>query len=162
IDLLQASARRFSIRDGDVVKVFPVMPGLSNTVVVSGNIHRPGEYQWYKGMRVTDLVTKAEGVLPHTYFRYALIKRLKGAEKYTHYVQVNLGAALGGPRTSQSNLELQPKDELTLYTEEEVKDLPSVAVDGWVRMPGRFVLMHDMKVSDLVYLAGGLKDGAYQ
>src|SRR5262249_37108424 len=41
IDLLQASARRFSIRDGDVVKVFPVMPGLTNTVIVSGNIHRP-------------------------------------------------------------------------------------------------------------------------
>ena len=43
----------------------------------------------------------------------------------------------------------------------EIKDLPTVQVFGEVRNPGFYVLDRAMRVSDLVYLAGGLKDDAY-
>jgi polysaccharide biosynthesis/export protein len=161
IKLSQLTTQNFGVRDGDVIKIYGILPGLTNTVMIDGNVHRPGEFQWFKGMRVSDLVNRAEGILPHTYFRYALIKRFSGPEKHTHFVQVNLGAALGNRRVSPGDILLQPKDSLSIYSEDMLKDMPGVEAVGMVRMPGRFVLMHDMKVSDLVYLAGGLRDGAY-
>ena len=53
-------------------------------------------------MKVADLVREGQGVLPHTYFRYALVKRLEGPQRYTHFVQVDLAAALSG--SSMANL----------------------------------------------------------
>ncbi len=73
------SQRSFEVQDGDLIKVFTVLPYHNNTVTLSGNVFRPGEYQWRKEMKVADLVRDGEGVLPHTYFKYALIKRLGGA-----------------------------------------------------------------------------------
>jgi polysaccharide export outer membrane protein len=162
VSLRRLSNQNFAIRDGDVIKINPVLPGRANTVVLSGNVRRSGEFQWYKGMRVSDLVRKGEGVLPNTYFKYALIRRLSGPQKTIHFHQVDLGEALANPRMGQGDVALQPKDELDIYNLDDIRDLPSVAVNGEVRMPGRFVLSQDMKVSDLVYMAGGLKDDAYQ
>jgi len=162
VGLRRLTNQRFSIRDGDVVKVNPVLPGRVNTVVISGNVRRPGEYQWYKGMRASDLVKKGEGILPNTYFKYALIRRLAGPDKTVHFLQVDLGDALTNPRMGQGDIALEPKDEMDIYNLDDIRDLPSVAVNGEVRLPGRFVLSKDMKVSDLVYMSGGLKDDAYQ
>ena len=162
IDLNRLASQGFAVRDGDVIKIYPVLPGRVNTVDLSGNVRRPGEFQWYKGMRVSDLVKRGEGILPNTFFKYALIRRLSGPEKTVHFLQVDLGEALANPRMGQGDLALQPKDELTIYNIDDIRDLPSVAVNGEVRMPGRFVLSQNMKVSDLVYMAGGLRDDAYQ
>ena len=162
VSLKRLSNQNFTIRDGDVIKVFPVLPGRVNTVTLSGNVRRPGEFQWYKAMRVSDLVKRGEGILPNTYFKYALIRRLAGPEKTVHFLQVNLGDALSSPHMGQGDIAMQPKDELDIYNLDDIRDLPSVAVNGEVRLPGAFVLSPDMKISDLIYMAGGLKDDAYQ
>ncbi len=162
IPIKRLSNQNFTILDGDVIKIYPVLPGRVNTVVLSGNVRRPGEFQWYKGMRVSDLVKRGEGILPNTYFKYALIRRLSGPEKTIHFLQVNLGDALTDPRMAQGDIALWPKDELDIYNLDDIRDLPAVAVNGEVRFPGIFLLSPDMKISDLVYMAGGLKDDAYQ
>src|SRR5258708_14044854 len=43
-----------------------------------------------------------------------------------------------------------------------MKYLRTVQVFGEVRNPGYYVMSQGMHVSDLLYLAGGLKDDAYQ
>ncbi len=161
ISLKQRQSHRLQIRDGDVIRIFPVLPSPTNIVKLTGNVPRPGDYQWRRAMRVSELIGKAEGVMPHTFFKYALIKRVEGPQRLTHLVQVNLGAALARPG-SEADIVLQPRDEFYIYSEEEIKDLPQVLVSGEVRHPGRFILSQDMKVSDLIYLAGGLKEDAYQ
>ena len=40
--------------------------------------------------------------------------------------------------------------------------MPLVTVGGEVRLPGQYLLSERMRVSDLIYLAGGLKEDAYQ
>jgi polysaccharide export outer membrane protein len=148
------------MKDGDLVKVFPVLPFHTNNVMLAGNVHRPGEYQWRKGMRVSDLIKEAQGVLPHTYFKYALVKRLEGPQKYTHFVQVDLAGALSG--NSLANLYLQNHDELDVYSLDQLRDTPMVSVSGPVRVPGQYLLSERMRISDLIYLAGGLKEDAYK
>ncbi|HVC44922.1 MAG TPA: SLBB domain-containing protein [Candidatus Binataceae bacterium] len=161
IDMNQARAQRFTINDGDLIKVYPVLPQQKDIVTVKGNVNRPGSYQWYSGIKVTDLVREAEGTAPQTFFRYALIRRLSGADKMVRLVPVDLGDALSDTGGGAGDAELQAQDTLTVFNQDQIKDLPTVQVFGEVRNPGYYVLDRGMHVSDLIYLAGGLKDDAY-
>ncbi|MGH9206731.1 MAG: SLBB domain-containing protein, partial [Acidimicrobiales bacterium] len=54
-------ARRFGVDDGDLVKVFTVLPEQQDVVKLEGNVNRPGTYQWEEGMRVVDLIRHGQG-----------------------------------------------------------------------------------------------------
>ncbi len=162
INLDQLRSGRFEVRDGDLVKVYPVLPERKNVVTLVGNVRRPGEYQWREGMRVADLIHAGEGVAPRTFFKHALIRRTRGSDGETRFVSVDLGSALSDHLATPSNSLLYPKDELTIYREDEVRDVPTVNVVGEVRKPGVYELSPGMKISDLIYEAGGLKEEAYQ
>ena len=155
------AVQNFSVSDGDLVKIFPVLPNQKNKVTLLGNVFRPGDYQWHPGLRLSDLITLGEGVQPKTYFSYALIKRLEGKQLYAHYVPVDLGTALDIPR-GDADPALEVFDTVTIYNQDDLRDIPTVTVTGEVRIPGTYKLDPNMKLSDLVYLAGGLTDRAYQ
>jgi protein involved in polysaccharide export with SLBB domain len=161
LPLNKVQTQRFRIQDGDLIKVYPVLPDRMNTVTLAGNVRRPGEFQWYKGMRVSDLIRRGQGFLPHTYFNYALLKRLEGKQKYQHFLQVDLSKAMSESLDgNDQDTVLQPHDELDVYSEDMIRDLPSVWIAGNVRLPGQYPLSQDMKLEDLVYLAGGFTDNA--
>jgi protein involved in polysaccharide export with SLBB domain len=159
--LSQAATGRFDIRDGDLIKVYTVLPERRNVVTLDGNVHRPGAYQWFPGMRVSDLVREGEGVKTETFYRYALVKRLQGKEKRLHTVPVDLEAVLNESSPGPADLALEPHDTLTIFNLTEMREAPMVRVEGEVRIPGEYPLSLGMRASDLVYLAGGLKDDAY-
>jgi len=112
-------------------------------------------------MRVDDLLRQGQGVLDHTFFGYARIRRFVGAERKTHFLPVNLDAAISD-ETSADNLALGPEDELTVFSQAQLDEVPTVTVEGSVRNAGTYPLIEGMKISDLIYEAGGLKDSAYQ
>jgi protein involved in polysaccharide export with SLBB domain len=162
VDLNDIRSQHFDIRDGDLVKIYPVLPAQQDIVTVRGSVNRPGKFEWHQGMRVSDLVQLAEGTAPHTFFKYALIRRKEGKAKTVRLVPVDLGEALSDTVGGPQNLALQQEDELTVFSESQMKYLPTVQVFGEVRNPGYYVMSQGMRVSDLLYLAGGLKDDAYQ
>jgi protein involved in polysaccharide export with SLBB domain len=162
VDLEKLRKENYGIRDGDLTKIFPVLPGQSNALKLIGNVPRPGKYEFSSGMKVADLLRQGEGVLPRTFFKYALIKRLDGTDRSVRFVPVDLEGVLSGPAVGAANIELQPGDELSVFNQDEMKDLPAVKVSGEVRNPGAYEMSRGMHVSDLVYLSGGLRDSAYQ
>lgn len=162
VDLNDLRSQRFDIRDGDLIKIYPVLPAQQDVVIVRGSVNRPGKFEWHQGMRVADLVELAEGVAPHTFFKYALIRRKEGKARTVRLVPVDLGEALSANIGGPQNLALYQEDELTVFSESQMKYLPTVQVFGEVRNPGYYVMSQGMHVSDLLYLAGGLKDDAYQ
>lgn len=161
VALAEVGQEHFAIRDGDLIEVFEVLPERTNIVTVGGNIHRPGPYEWRRGMRVSDLVREGEGVADRTYFAYAVIERVEGPDQRVHFVPVDLGAALSTTVLSSQDVTLQPRDKLTIFSEYDLQDLPQVTVAGAVRKPGDYALLRGMRVSDLIYEAGGLKREAY-
>jgi protein involved in polysaccharide export with SLBB domain len=160
LDFEALSSRRFRVEDGDLIKVFPVLPQRQNAVTLSGNVNRPGNYEWTPGMRVDDLVTKGEGIGDNTFMQYALIRRIEGPARKVHFIPVNLGQALRDG-DSGADLTLRPHDELTVYNATEMHDAPVVRISGEVRRPGAYPLNEGMDVGDLIHLAGGLKADAY-
>jgi protein involved in polysaccharide export with SLBB domain len=162
VDLNDIRSQRFDIRDGDLIKVYPVLPTQRDIVTVRGSVNRPGKFEWHQGMRVADLVQLAEGTQPHTFFKYALIRRKEGKARTVRLVPVDLGEAMSDVVGGPQNISLEQEDELTVFSESQMKYLPTVQVFGEVRNPGYYVMSQGMHVSDLLYLAGGLKDDAYQ
>jgi protein involved in polysaccharide export with SLBB domain len=161
VDFTRVTASRFRVQDGDLVKVLTVLPQQEDVVTLKGNVNRPGVYQWRSGMTVADLVRRGEGVTDNTFFSYALIRRVEGPDRRPRFLPVNLGKALEDPDGSDDDVILQSRDVLTIYNERELGDLPRVTVIGAIRKMGSYPLTERMRVSDLVYEAGGLQDNAF-
>ncbi|MGH8012172.1 MAG: SLBB domain-containing protein [Candidatus Binataceae bacterium] len=161
VNLNSPDARHFYVDDGDLVKVFTVLPKQQDIVRVDGNVNQPGVYQWNPGMRVADLVQDGQGIGDHTYLGYALVKRYEGPTRKPQFMPLNLEAALSD-QDSTDNLIMRPGDVLTIYGQGQINDVPTVTVKGDVRRPGTYPLTQGMRVTDLIYLAGGFKESAYK
>jgi protein involved in polysaccharide export with SLBB domain len=53
---LDASGQGRLLRDGDLLRIFPLSPKYENAVTLRGNVAQPGLYPWKEGMRISDLI----------------------------------------------------------------------------------------------------------
>jgi len=126
-------------------------------VSVLGQVRKPGEIDLLPGMTVRDAVLKAGGLLPGAFTaRAQLLRVLPDMRKEA--LTVNLQAAMAGD--AQANLLLQPHDQLTVSSVEEVGALAQVTIEGQVKQPGDYPRYEGMKVSDLLLAAGGVLPSA--
>ena len=64
-----AQSRGEPLKDGDIVRVFSIVPRFEDTVTLRGNVANPGRYPWKPGMRVRDLIPDAQALLTRRYWR---------------------------------------------------------------------------------------------
>ncbi|MBW1732432.1 MAG: SLBB domain-containing protein [Deltaproteobacteria bacterium] len=147
------------LRDGDVVKIYPVYKGLRKVVYLEGHVKYPREYEFRPGMRLRDLIHSYDDLLPEPYLARAEIIRLMPPDLHPEVVQFNLGALLEGDESQ--NLLLQELDRVKIYGLSEKEDLPQVSIYGAVRKPGTYRLLEGMTVQDLVFEAGNFTSKAY-
>jgi polysaccharide biosynthesis/export protein len=148
---------RFEILDGDIVKIFPILVKDKNAVYLSGNVLRPGKYEFRTGMHINDVVHDYQDLLPESYFNYAIVLR-QNPETFSYQIfPFNLQNALDTPSSAANNLPLEPKDEIIIYNKDFFEPDRSVSIDGAVTKPGTFKLLDNMKIRDLVLQAGGLR-----
>src|SRR5246127_587026 len=62
-------SRALLLKDGDIVRVFSIIPRFEDTVTLRGNVANPGRYPWKPGMRVRDLIPNAQALLTRRYWR---------------------------------------------------------------------------------------------
>lgn len=158
VNLRSPQARHFLVHDGDLIKIYTVLPQQHDVVRIKGNVAQPGTYGWYRGMRVSDLVREAQGLSAHTFYRYALIRRTDNPRRSLRLIRFNLNRALS--RESSSDPLLEPRDAVTIYSQNEVHGSPTVAVFGYVRRAGTYAYTQGMNVNDLILEAGGFRRGA--
>lgn len=149
------------LKDGDIINIFPITNVVINGVTLSGSVARPGKYQWFEGMRVSDIIKNTEkDLLPETYFDHALIERYIPPDYHIEVIAFNLHKALIDRDNNEDKL-LQPYDILTVYSKWDFQDRPKIRVSGAVNKPGEYELRPNMRLSDLVNLAGNVKRYAY-
>lgn len=61
-------SRALTLQDGDIVRVFSIVPSFQDTVTLRGNVTNPGRYPWKPGMRIRDLIPNAEALLTRHYW----------------------------------------------------------------------------------------------
>src|SRR3989454_10895687 len=74
-------------------------------------------------------------------------------------LNINLEQALAGNPTE--NILLLPRDRLLIHPNPIRVDPPSVVIKGEVAKPGRYLRTSNLRVEDLIRLAGGLLRSAY-
>ena len=56
------------LQDGDIVRIFSIVPSFQDTVTLRGNVANPGRYRWKAGMRIRDLIPNPEALLTRRYW----------------------------------------------------------------------------------------------
>jgi protein involved in polysaccharide export with SLBB domain len=137
---------------GDVYMVSKILNRYQNRVKLTGAVYRPDTYQLVEGMRVSDLIKKADGLKEDAYTGGAQLFRLK-SNLVKEMVNIDLNKALAGDKSE--NIYLQREDELYVSSVLDLRDSFNVQIFGEVHNPGKFVYADSMTAKDLITLAGG-------
>jgi protein involved in polysaccharide export with SLBB domain len=148
------------LQDRDLVKVFPILrTTLQSIVYLEGHVRRPGGYEFKDGMKILDLISSFDQLLPEPYLDYADIIRLVPPDLHPEIVSFNLGRLLKGDLSQ--NIKLKEHDRITVYSRENLRELPQVTISGEVQRPGKYPFLKNMRVKNLIYDAGNLRRSAY-
>lgn len=124
-------------------------------VQIKGAVQKQGTYYRADNMRVQDLLLQAGGVLPNAYIERAFLQRRNPDGSYGPLLAIDLRKAmLNDP---EHNVPLQDRDTLMVYTREQAQFTPEnvVMIDGAVQSPGTYPRAENMRLADLIRLAGG-------
>lgn len=141
--------------DKDILTVFPILNKLENFVQIDGSVYRPGTYEYSTVKTLSELIKKAEGVLPETYFGKADIIRTRPDES-REFISVDLSKALYGD--SENNIYLEPRDQVKIYSIYELVDRKNVSISGYVKQGVTLPYADSLTLYDMVFRAGGLQD----
>ena len=126
-------------------------------VWIGGEVRAPGQYTTSGQARVRDAIYLAKGTTPDADMDSAQILRTR-KDGTVKILSVNLEEALSGE--AEQNIALEPHDRIVVHRNAAAIEPRFVYVKGDVVKPGRFPLAADMRVQDLVQIAGGLKPSA--
>lgn len=178
VNLTTNAGRALPLRTGDTVRIPSIRPVLEHSVTVSGHLHRPGQYQFRPGMRLTDVIPSLDELQPNADQRYVLVRR-EIEDRRMRVFSVDLSKALHDPE-SAANFELAPRDQIYVFDQESGRDriieplmrelrmqsrldepTLEVSVSGKIKIPGKYPLEPGMRVSDLLRAGGSLDEAAY-
>jgi protein involved in polysaccharide export with SLBB domain len=142
----------FEVRDGDRIKISPILPYADKTVYLAGHVVRPGKFAYREGMKITDIIKSYSDLMPEPYKRHAEIVRLNPPDFTPAVLAFNLENALAG---KDQDIPLRPFDTIRVFGRFDFEDQPEVTVSGEVRHPGDHVTNGATRLRDAVYLAGG-------
>ncbi len=151
-DLSANNFASYQPQGGDVVQVSKILDRFQNRVKLTGAVFRPDVYELTPGMRIADLIQKADGLKEDAYTGRAQLIRLK-PNLLKELISVNLAKALT-PGAAE-NITLQREDELYVNSILDLRDSLTVDLLGEVRTQGRFNYVDSMTVKDLILMAGG-------
>lgn len=178
VDLSRGGASA-TLQDGDILRVPTIRQTLEDSVVVQGHVHRPGEFQYRAGLRISDVLPTLEELKPMADQHYVLIRREVPPTRRLEFVSVDLEAALTS-KGSAADVALAPRDQVLVFDLETGRDrlmqpllrelrlqsthaapTNEVSVGGRVNAPGQYPLEPGMRISDLVRAGGSLNEAAY-
>ena len=57
-----------TLRDGDILRVFSIVPRYKKTVTLRGNTANPGHFAWHEGMKLSDLIPDKDALVTRDYY----------------------------------------------------------------------------------------------
>jgi protein involved in polysaccharide export with SLBB domain len=147
--------------NGDMVIVNPINAGLTNKVIVRGEVSYPGVFEIRKGDRLFDVINRAGGITPNAYVERAYVYKGAGdsANLKSDKIDISL-LELNKNTGSIYNIIIEPNDVIEVFNRNQFTERQYVSIEGEVRKPGKMTKYGGMTLKDLVYLANGLKPSA--
>jgi protein involved in polysaccharide export with SLBB domain len=152
-----SDASKFTLKSGDEITFQEIGDYLVNKVTISGSIFNPGRYQLEKTKTIKSLIELSGGLLLGAY-------QLKGTLWRTdsNLTVSSLPIDFGKDDNVNMNFNLKNNDSLVVYAYSDLNDVANVYVNGEVRKPGKYEFHDGMKLSDLIFLSGGITEVGYK
>ena len=151
-DLSKLEFGKYQPKSGDVVSISKIINRYQNRVFLNGAVYRPDVYELQPGMRIADLISKADGIKEDAFTGRAQLIRTK-PNLLKEMISINLSKAL--EKNTTENILLQREDELYINSILEIRDSLKVDLFGEVKTVGSFNYIDSMTVKDLILMAGG-------
>jgi protein involved in polysaccharide export with SLBB domain len=130
------------------------------TVTISGPVKRPGIYEFFENMRLSDLIFLSGNPLKQSYMLQAEIARVVPG-KPAEILHVNLDKVLTEEDSTEDIL-LAEDDAVFIRTIPRWRVDNNVAIDGEIMFPGVYEIDKDSeRLSDLIKRAGGFTPEAF-
>lgn len=143
------SRQNFFLQENDYV----IVPSLRNLVNISGKIRRPHNYEMKKGEGLRDAIEFAGGLDAGAFTKTISIKR------YYKNQEILLDVNLDSLVAINKDIPLVNGDSIFVYgIPKELRNY--VEVVGAVRVPGRYELRKNERISDVLMRAEGILDDA--
>src|ERR1035438_8839045 len=127
-------------------------------VWVGGEVRSPGEYHTSGQAHLRDAIYLSGGVTPDASLDSAQLFRTE-SDGTLRILSVDLRQALDG--NPVDNLLLQSRDRVLVHRNQAQVEAPTVYIKGEVAKPGRYPLPSNMRVADLIRVAGGPTRSAF-
>lgn len=141
---------------GDKYFVDRVLERFANRVSIEGAIFRPGQYELEPGLKLSQLIKKAEGLKEDAFMQRGYITRLK-PDNQIEVLSFNVGGVING---TSPDIQLLREDLINISSIFDLREEYTLSIDGEVRMPGRFPFAENITLEELIIQAGGFTEGA--
>ncbi|WPR74708.1 SLBB domain-containing protein [Algoriphagus sp. NG3] len=155
-DVYQNQFDMFILKGGDEITVQRILDRYSNRVQIKGAVFREGVFALEEGLTLSKLVKNAEGLRGDAYTTQASILRTRD-DLSTEMIQVNLRGILDG---TVPDIPLQREDVVRIASIYDINNEQYVQILGEVKRPGVYPYSKEMKVEDLIVMAGGFQESA--
>jgi protein involved in polysaccharide export with SLBB domain len=162
---LTAEGLKQPMGNGELLLVEAVDDARQPVIRIEGEVARPGDYEHRVGMRLSELVNRADGLTVDAYLPQVFVSRqlgdvsiIEGIPGRTGHLQsrrilvADLGKALKGD--PDHDLILMPLDLVTVRSQFKAQIRATVEVIGAIQHPGMYEMTAGMRVSDLIAIAG--------
>ena len=144
----------FQVRDGDRIRIEPILPYSQRAVYLAGHVVRPGRLPFTDGMRLSDVLRSYRDMLPEPSDDGEIV-RLIPPDLHAETIQFSVPDAMIG----NSSIDLRPFDTIRIFGRYQA-DAPMVTISGEVLRPGSYPMSKGMTAAQLVRMAGGFKRDA--
>jgi len=143
------------LKNGDVVVVDSILNRFENRVQITGAVMRPGEFALDSAMTLRQLLQYADGLRQDAYQKRITIYRLK-KDLIRETVSLNLSEFL----KSDSSFFLQREDSIHIPSVFDIHEKSHLQIDGQVAKSGAYPYTENIRLGDLILLAGGMLESA--
>lgn len=155
-DIPESQYSTYQPKNGDKFVVEAILERFENRVEIIGAVFRPGVYSLDSGLTLAGLIKKADGITEDAFLNRGYINRLN-PDKTQYLISFDVAKILSG---EEKDIPLTREDKVTISSIFDLREEYTVTVQGEVRAPGTFEFSQNIKLEDIIQMAGGLKEGA--
>ena len=145
----------YPLEDGDKILFYKINDKKNNYVVLNGAVNRPGTYGFSKGLSISDLIKKADGLVGDAYRKRVDVIRTNFDFSQTQY-DFDFEDVMSDPKNSKYLLE--SLDEVTVHKKSEMEFKDDINISGHVLFPQDIPFRENMQLYDVVFLGGGFEN----
>jgi polysaccharide biosynthesis/export protein len=145
----------FQLRNGDLVRIYETDPRIYNTVVLTGAVKYPGEYQTKPHTRLSDILPEGS-TYPEAFIDGIEVARLRTDLK-TDVFTVDLRKSWR--EDPEHDIFIIPGDVISVRSRDVRRSV--FTLSGEVKRPGQYVIRPGERLSSVLTRAGGFTEYAY-